>query len=207
MYVNNDLIHSDTSPVEGGQFTFNIVQRWVPTQPGPAEVRVVAYNVKGVPSHPEAITLEVVGEGMAVAQPTASAPAITAVETVTGTAVPTVPVSQGTPVDVGTPPPGATTVQVFTPTPGPTATPLPAGASVPEVGGTVAIKALNVRRGPGTNYSVVGNLRYFATVSATGRNQDTTWARVQYASNRTGWVATQYVTWDADISKLPVVQP
>lgn len=207
MYVNDELIRSDTSPIEGGQFTFNVVQRWVPTQPGRAEVTVVAYDINGVPSQPEGIALEVVGEGMAVAEATATLAAITPAATVTGTVTPTVPVSEGTPVNVGSPPPEATTVQVFTPTPlpatAPPATPMPGG----EIEGTVAVRALNVRSGPGTNYPVTGNVRYFTPVTATGRNQDTTWARIRYAENRTGWVATQYVTWEADISRLPVVQP
>lgn len=208
MYVNNDLIHSDTSPIEGGQFTFNVVQRWVPTGPGRAEVKVVAYDVNGVPSQPEGIVLEVVGEALAVAEATATIPAIIPGSTVTTTVTPAVPVSEGTPVNVGTPPPNATTVEVFTPTPAPTATVLPSPpASGTEIGGTVAVRGLNVREGPGTSYRRIASLRSFETVTATGRNQETTWARVRFASNRTGWVATQYVTWEGDISTLPVVQP
>lgn len=206
MYVNNELIRSDSSPIEGGQYTFSVVQQWVPIQPGEVQIKVIAYNTEGTPSQPAGVVLNVVGEGMATPQPAPDV-GIAVTGTLPAGETPVLPVSQGTPAAVGSPQPNATTVEVFTPIPLPTATPGLAVSTASAVTGTVAVGALNVRSGPGETYPVVGSLRNLQVVSATGRNEETTWVLVSYEANRTGWVASRFVTWEARIDQLPVVQP
>jgi hypothetical protein len=209
MYVNNELIRSDITPAVNGQYTFNVIQRWVPTQPGTFKVYVVAHDTLDQPRAQAGIDLIVEGEGMVMGTPTvmgAGTPVVEGTGTVTGTtATPTVPISQGTPINVGGAPPNATTVQVFTPTVRSTATPNPAQAATTT--GTIAATGgvLNVRNGPGTNYAALTGVRTGSQVVATGRSADGTWIRINLAGGQSGWVFAQYVRWDAPLNQLPVV--
>lgn len=74
---------------------------------------------------------------------------------------------------------------------------------------TVVTGQLNVRSGPGVEYSVVTTLSQGNVVNLLGRNTDSTWAYVQTATAAVGWVnaSSDYITPSVAISSLPIVIP
>ncbi len=62
-----------------------------------------------------------------------------------------------------------------------------------------AMASINVRNGPSTNHSVVGNLAASTPVVAFGRNDDGTWLQIP-----SGWIFAELVTVDGDVEQLPV---
>jgi hypothetical protein len=73
---------------------------------------------------------------------------------------------------------------------------------------TVNAGALNVRRGPGTNYGILGVLHNNQQAEITGRNTDATWWQIKYpaAPGGLGWVSAAYATAE-NIGNVPVVNP
>ena len=71
-------------------------------------------------------------------------------------------------------------------------------ASIGTAGGTLTVLAdrLNLRRGPGTNQAVVGNLAKGEQVSLVSRSQDGVWAQVQKTDGVQGWAAAAYLSAD-----------
>lgn len=69
--------------------------------------------------------------------------------------------------------------------------------------------ALNVRSGPGLEYSVVAIVNQGNVVNLLGRNADSTWAYVQTATAVLGWVnaSSTYINPSVAISSLDVVTP
>ena len=69
--------------------------------------------------------------------------------------------------------------------------------------------ALNVRSGPGLEYSVVTVVNQGNVVNLLGRNADSTWAYVQTATAVLGWVnaSSTYINPSVAISSLDVVTP
>ena len=65
---------------------------------------------------------------------------------------------------------------------------------------------LNVRSGPGTNYNVLGVLRPGDQAEITGRNADSTWWQIEYATapQGSGWVSAAYVKAE-NFDQVPVV--
>lgn len=91
----------------------------------------------------------------------------------------------------------------------PTATTLSGTATPSTVTATVTEPTLNVRSGPGTNYSIVGQLRENDQVPVIGRNADFSWLVIQFRG-QVAWVTSQYVSiFDPGNLQLalPIVQP
>ncbi len=82
------------------------------------------------------------------------------------------------------------------------------GVTPPAAGQTVlaaAKSAANVRGTPSTNGGIVGALASGQQVNASGRNEDSSWLRVNLAGSRQGWVFASLLTITGDVSTLPVV--
>ena len=84
----------------------------------------------------------------------------------------------------------------------PTATPTQVRST--GFGFTVNRDAVNVRRGPGTNYSIIGAVRRGQTYTANGRNQAGTWLRFPWRGSY-GWVAAWLMTVEG-AENVPIVQ-
>ncbi|MFQ5886703.1 MAG: Ig-like domain-containing protein, partial [Anaerolineae bacterium] len=112
LWVDEALVHTDSSPVAGGQTPFSVLQSWTPLSPGEYTIVVKAHNPADHVGESEAITLsavEVIGE----ASPT---PSLEVTET------PTLVVASPTPTSIPTPTSTSTPTGI-TPTPTDTATP------------------------------------------------------------------------------------
>ena len=73
----------------------------------------------------------------------------------------------------------------------PTYTATPGSACTPLV--LVRARALNVRNGPGTTYSVIGKLEMDQSAEVVGRNDGSTWWQIRFGTGY-GWVSGSYVT-------------
>ncbi len=57
----------------------------------------------------------------------------------------------------------------------------------------VAPGAVNIRSGPGINYSVIGTLNANTTMPIVGRNADSSWWQIKITNGNTGWVSDAVV--------------
>jgi TolB protein len=77
-----------------------------------------------------------------------------------------------------------------------------------EIAATVAptVSRLNIRSGPGTEYTVVGSANPNESFLAIGRNEAATWVQIQLpeAPDQVAWVSADYITLTAMIQELPV---
>jgi uncharacterized protein YraI len=124
---------------------------------------------------------------------------VTAPPVTTATTVPTA-------ADLGTAttaadPATATTAVSTAPPANPTATTPPEPTTQPSV--TVGGQGVNVRRGPGTNYGILGFLDAGAQAPVTGRSSG--WWQITY-NEAPGWVYGEIVT-ATDTENVPEVQP
>ena len=62
-----------------------------------------------------------------------------------------------------------------------------------------------VRKGPGTNYEILGGLLSGTCMQISGRNEDLTWVYMTSEDNKEGWVAASMVAIDGDLSRVPVL--
>lgn len=95
LYVNNELIHTQTPPQEIPQRSYSVVQRWVPPAPGPVLIKVLAYDTRGQASTPAAVEIEAVGSALVTASPTPT-PAATATALPSPTAASATPTPERT---------------------------------------------------------------------------------------------------------------
>ncbi len=65
----------------------------------------------------------------------------------------------------------------------------------------VASETLNVRNGPGTNYTVVGALKKGDGVKVTGRSADSKWAKLGFSDVKEAWASAQYLTFNIDFGR------
>ena len=70
---------------------------------------------------------------------------------------------------------------------------------------TVNRDAVNVRSGPGTNYSIIGGVRRGQTYTANGRNQASSWLRFPWRGSF-GWVYAPLMI-ISNASGLPIIAP
>jgi hypothetical protein len=108
--------------------------------------------------------------------------------------------------------PAARLTVTATPTPTPTAPATP--DAVDECIGCLPPTAttltdLNVRRGPGVDYAVLGYLRAGQAAAVVGINGDGTWLQIVYppAPDDRGWIARRYVEVHGDLASVPAVVP
>lgn len=85
----------------------------------------------------------------------------------------------------------------------PTATPIPTEPTVSGPSFTVNRNAVNVRSGPGVNYSVIGSVKRGETYTPNGRNQAGDWLRFPWSTG-SGWVYAPLMVVQ-NVSGLPVV--
>lgn len=92
-------------------------------------------------------------------------------------------------------------------------TPAPANAPttaplIQQATGKVNTQILNLRQGPGTTFEIVDRLQLDTQVVIVGRLSDSVWLRVNVPSiGKQGWVAAEYITTEADLNALPVIEP
>ena len=84
--------------------------------------------------------------------------------------------------------------------------PLADSATAPTSTATALVStgALNVRSGPGVNYSVLTAVSQGQTVILLGRNGNSSWAKIQLGNGTQGWVNVSLITPSVSISSLPV---
>lgn len=177
LYINGELIREDAAPTAGGQATFTVEQRWVPTEAGTIAVEVVAYDVAGRRAPPATLTLVAEGSPMVTTAPFPSP---------TATGIPVTP----------------TTTPFPSPAPLPSAT---ATAPRVEIAGTINTDA-NIRNGPGPTFDRVDGLFAGAAITAIGRNVTADWIEIRYGAGQTGWVLWSLAGWQGDIQQLPVTR-
>jgi hypothetical protein len=70
----------------------------------------------------------------------------------------------------------------------------------------VTSDSLNVRGGPGTNYSVVGALKKGDGVKVAGRSPDNKWAKLGFADVPEAWASAQYLDFQIDFGQVAVAK-
>lgn len=98
------------------------------------------------------------------------------------------------------PPVAATTRPPSTPTATSTVTATPVTAEA-----TVNVDTLNVRNGPGTNYTILGQVFWDESLAIIGRNNGGGWWRICCVSSDEGWVFGETVIAEGDTETVPVV--
>ena len=85
----------------------------------------------------------------------------------------------------------------------PTGTPPPPPSEVAQLTATANV---NIRKGPGTNYDILGVLLLGQQAEITGRNADGTWWQIKFpaGSGGVGWVSAAYVSAE-NIGNVPIV--
>ena len=89
----------------------------------------------------------------------------------------------------------------------PTLTPSHALTVSPE---SVSLKAcvntseINIRKGPGTDFEVMGGLDFGTCMQILGRNQDASWVYIVTEGNEAGWVAAWLLTIEGDVNGVSV---
>ncbi len=119
-----------------------------------------------------------------------------------------------TPTPLDTPTPIVAPTNTPTATPAETATPVP--TNTPEVPPTetptntpetaravINNPTVNVRSGPGTNYSNLGQARNGERYDITGKNASGNWYQINF-NGQTGWVTSQYVVLEGDPNSVQV---
>ncbi len=71
--------------------------------------------------------------------------------------------------------------------------------------GIVNTGNLNVRSGPGPNFSSVTVISHGDVVTLLGRNADGTWVKIRLSNGTEGWINAGYITTNVAISSLPIV--
>jgi uncharacterized protein YraI len=92
------------------------------------------------------------------------------------------------------------------PTPSSPPTPVPTPTPITQPEATVTIKALNVRSGPGTNYSRVAQVKEGTKLKIIGRTEASDWLKIVTGDGKEGWVSAEFVTVNTDLGPVAVAQ-
>jgi hypothetical protein len=86
----------------------------------------------------------------------------------------------------------------------------PVGATLPPDVPWAAVTAqiLNIRKGPGTHYPVIGQLQQNDVVEITGKNADSSWLQIVYPTGTIGrgWIFASYAQLRGSPAAIPVVE-
>ncbi len=108
----------------------------------------------------------------------------------------------------------ATSTATFTATPTltrtPTRTPQPTSSAAvavePVIGRVASNQTVNVRSGPGTNFSIVANVPSRTEIEVVGVNENRTWYLVQIPdSDEQGWISTRLIYVAQGAERIPTV--
>jgi len=72
----------------------------------------------------------------------------------------------------------------------------------------ITARVLNVRKGPGTHYPVIGQLQQNDVVEITGKNADSSWLQIVYPTGTIGrgWISAAYAQVRGSPAAIPVVE-
>jgi len=73
------------------------------------------------------------------------------------------------------------------------------------VGTVTASSNVNIRSGPGTNFSITTTVVPGATLEVLGRNHDASWLSIRAADSQ-GWIARSLISTDGEVADLPIVE-
>ncbi len=135
-------------------------------------------------------------------------PTSTATTTATQTAVPTAtvtPLPTATPRPTDIPATATTLPPTFTVAP-PKAPEAATATAVPLPVASVIVRLLNVREGPGLDYTVVGAVAEGDTLDVIGQNAGGGWWQVCCVAGQPGWVISEAVTLTGEAANVPVVR-
>lgn len=112
-----------------------------------------------------------------------------------------------TPIPTRTPLPTFTYTPSETPIP-PTPSDTPTPTEVPPIIGIVAsLQTVNVREGPGLNFSAIEALTPGTGVEVLGQSPDGTWINVRMESSREGWIAASLLSIRPTQTPIPTSTP
>lgn len=94
-----------------------------------------------------------------------------------------------------------------TPSPQPSATQVPPTFTLTAVPLQVtATQNVNIRSGPGTNFSIIGKLEQGKTAPLIGKSPDDVWWQIAFPTEQeSGWVAAQFVTVSGETTSIAIV--
>lgn len=97
-------------------------------------------------------------------------------------------------------------VNVIPLAPAETAVSTPAATANITLTGTVTgTTILNIRNGPGVEFTQIGTLRQAQAVTIVGRNSADTWAQIQLTDGQLGWISRQFLAVAPTFATLPLV--
>jgi uncharacterized protein YraI len=138
--------------------------------------------------------------------PSATPGALVPTRVPTETSIPPTATNTATPQPTDTPAP--TSTPTLTPSPQPTDTPAPTNTPTPATPVAQALRSLNVRGGPGSQYPIIGNLQANQQLEIAGVSDDGSWFQVVMPDGSQGWItsASTLITTSGDIRGVPVAE-
>ena len=91
-------------------------------------------------------------------------------------------------------------VQMLVLTPTGTTSPALMASDLLTLKACVTTSEINIRKGPGTDFEVMGGLDFGTCMQILGRNQDASWVYMVTEDNTSGWVAAWLLTIEGDVN-------
>ena len=79
---------------------------------------------------------------------------------------------------------------------------MPSATQTVTLNACVINEVIRIRRGPGTEYEVIGGLAPKACITILGRDGDATWVYIVTNDNITGWVASSLLTVEGNVDNV-----